>query len=278
MAEREEPPTEGLHRAPRAGRGRDAAPRRRRARTGTLRWTPWFLPAVGLALVCLGVATVPALVLVAAAVVLGTAVFWKSRARRSAGSAVVPAGAVWGAGGASLLSLAALSFQVIVGAGPAPHPTASSPRQDSGVPTAPSSAVPAVRASSTTSSASSTATGAPPSAPASDQAAEAARAASPSEPAAPAPYEAPAQPVPVPAQPVPAPSSASTRPAPARSAPARQAPPAPAPSPTSGGSQTGPSPAPTTCTPDQTGGLPTVQIGILGIGATVSGTGGGSCN
>ncbi|MDR6622985.1 hypothetical protein [Sinomonas atrocyanea] len=240
--------------------------------------------AVVLALVCLGVATVPALVLVAAAVVLGTAVLWKSRARRSAGSAVVPAGAVWGAGGASLLSLAVLSFQLIVSVWPVPHPTATSPRQDSGVPTVPSGAVPAMRASSTTSSASSSAIGAPPSAAASDQAAGAVPAASPVQPAAPAPEEAPAQPVPVPAQPVPAPSSASTQPAaparsaPARSAPAGQAPPAAAPSPTSGGSQTGPSPVPTTCTPDQTSSRPTVQIGILGVGATVSGTGGGSCN
>ncbi|MGT2463457.1 hypothetical protein [Sinomonas atrocyanea] len=62
------------------------------------------------------------------------------------------------------------------------------------------------------------------------------------------------------------------------SAPARPAPTAPSPSPTSGGSSTRPAPAPTTCSPDQTTSLPTVQIGILGVGASVStGGDGGSC-
>ncbi|WP_218030641.1 hypothetical protein, partial [Sinomonas atrocyanea] len=87
--------------------------------------------ALGVALVGLGVATVPALVLAAAALVLGTALFWKSRAPRSAGAAVVPAAAVWGAGAASLLSLAALSLHVITGAWPAPQAAAHGPQQDS---------------------------------------------------------------------------------------------------------------------------------------------------
>jgi hypothetical protein len=265
-----------------AARGRGAVPRRPRPRLGRLRRTPWAMVAVGVALVCLGVATVPALVLAVAAAVLGAALLWKSRAPRSAGTAVVPAAAVWGAGAASLLSLAALSLHVIVGHGP--QATADAPRQDSAPPAAPSSAVPAVRSSSATPVPSaSTAAAAPSAAPGAAASRDSAGMPQPAQPAAPAspPHGNPEQQAPVPAPPAPAPSSASTQPAPAPAPPsqARPAPSAPAPSPTSGGSQTRPAPAPSTCSPDQTSGLPTVQIGVLGIGATVSGTGdGGSCN
>ncbi|MDQ4490855.1 excalibur calcium-binding domain-containing protein [Sinomonas sp. ASV486] len=91
------------------------APRRPRAAGPRVKPTVWVVSASAVALVCVGIALAPVAVIVAAAIVLGTALFWKSHAQRSVGATFVPTAAIWSALIAILLAVGAVSFQAFAG-------------------------------------------------------------------------------------------------------------------------------------------------------------------
>ncbi|WP_369046596.1 excalibur calcium-binding domain-containing protein [Sinomonas sp. P10A9] len=91
------------------------APRRPRAAGPRVKPTVWVVSASAVALVCTGIALAPVAVIVAAAIVLGTALFWKSHAQRSVGATFVPTAAIWSALIAILLAVGAVSFQAFAG-------------------------------------------------------------------------------------------------------------------------------------------------------------------
>jgi hypothetical protein len=76
----------------------------------------WAAAGLGAVLVVIGLAVAPAVVLVVAAAILGLALFWKSSAKRSAGSGFVPTAVVWGGVVTLVLALGATSAQGVVGA------------------------------------------------------------------------------------------------------------------------------------------------------------------
>lgn len=91
------------------------APRRPRAAGPRVKPTVWVVSVSAVALVCVGIAIAPVAVIVAAAIVLGAALFWKSHAQRSVGATFVPTAAIWSALIAILLAVGAVSFQAFAG-------------------------------------------------------------------------------------------------------------------------------------------------------------------
>lgn len=94
----------------------DPHDRRPRVPRSRIRPAVWAVTALLVIVICGGLAVAPVAVAVASFIVLGAALFWRSRTGRSAGSTFVPVAVTWAAVGSLLLSIGAVSLQGVVGA------------------------------------------------------------------------------------------------------------------------------------------------------------------
>ncbi|WP_304442230.1 excalibur calcium-binding domain-containing protein [Sinomonas sp. R1AF57] len=194
-------PETGPHDEAPSGPGEGLRERRERTR---IRPLTALLAALAAGVAVAGLVVAPAAVLAVAAVLLCLALFWKSSARRSAGSGFVPTAVVWGGIVALVLALGAASVQGVAGAWSSALSGLAAPAGRAPAPGA-TTTQPAARPSSTSAAPTSI-----PATPAAPEAANAAPSQILSAPPAPQPVSAAAAP-PAPAQ--------TVAPAPARPAP-----------------------------------------------------------